>query len=113
MMRMHCDKGKEECIIVADSSGNDWGLIDTIDAIIFRGRMEDAVELVRESRWSYSNMRLYWMEYSSVCKYTERLRCVKVWSHDDVESALYEKTDWDEEILRDKIRELDSKREEK
>lgn len=109
---MHCDKGKEECILVADSSGNDWGLIDTIDAIIFRGRMEDAVELVRESHWSYSNIRLYWMEPSSVCKYTERLRCVKIQSHDDVLSALYETKDWDEEILRDKVRELDSTLEE-
>jgi hypothetical protein len=106
---MHCDKGKEECILVADSSGNDWGLIDTIDAIIFRGAMQEAVEFLRESHLSYSNIRLYWMEFSSVCKRTERLRCVKVWNHSDVESALYEKEDWDEEILRDKIRELDSK----
>ena len=105
---MHCDKGKEECILVADSSGNDWGLIDTIDEIIFRGTMQEAVELVRENQWSYSNIRLYWMELSSVYQHRERLRCVKVWNHNDIESVLYEKADWDEQVLRDKIRELDS-----
>ena len=109
MMKMHCDKGKEECIVVADSSGNDWGLIDSIDEIVFKGTMLEAREFVDEQRFAYDNIRLYWMEYSYVCKYRERLRCVKVRTPEDVDSVLFETTDWDEEILRDKIRELDSK----
>ena len=109
---MDCDKGKEECIIVADSSGNDWGLIDSIDEIVFKGTMLEAVEFVDEQQFAYDNMRLYWMEYSSVCKHRERLRCVKVRTHNDVEASLFETKDWDEEILMDKIRELDSTLEE-